>query len=169
MQTSHTETTSPAFARRCAALAYDSLLLIALWMAVSALVLALSGGWLAEPNRPLWLVYALRVPIALVTGLFFAGFWTHGGQTLGMRAWRLRLISSDYAGRVSWKQALIRLVAACLSAGALGLGFFWVLIDRQQRSWHDHVSGTHLILLKPPETMEVARTREEFPRPEKKS
>ena len=156
---------SPGFARRCAALAYDSLLLAALWLAVSALVLALSGGWLAEPNRPLWLVYVLRATLVLVTGLFFVNFWTHGGQTLGMRAWRLRLVSGAggrktapafpalppsmaVAGPVSWRQALLRLAAACLSAGALGLGFFWVLIDREQRSWHDRLSGTHLILVR---------------------
>ena len=138
---------SPGFARRCAALAYDSLLLAALWLAVSALVLALSGGWLAEPNRPLWLVYVLRATLVLVTGLFFGNFWTHGGQTLGMRAWRLRLVSGAGAGPVCWRQALLRLAAACLSAGALGLGFFWVLIDREQRSWHDRLSGTHLVVV----------------------
>ena len=142
-----TDTTSPDFARRCGALAYDGLLLVALWMAVSALVLALSGGWLAEPERPLWLVYTLRAILVLVTGLFFGGFWTHGGQTLGMRAWRLRLVNSADAGPVSGKQVLLRLAAACLSAGALGLGFFWVLIDRERRSWHDRLSGTHLVIL----------------------
>ena len=142
-----TNTASPGFARRCAALAYDGLLLIALWMAVSALLLALSGGWLADLKRPLWLVYALRANLVLVTGLFFGNFWTHGGQTLGMRAWRLRLVNSADAGPVRWKQVLLRLAAACLSAGALGLGFFWVLIDREQRSWHDRLSGTHLVVV----------------------
>lgn len=142
-----TDTTNPGFARRCGALAYDGLLLVALWMAVSALVLALSGGWLAEPERPLWLVYTLRAILVLVTGLFFGGFWTHGGQTLGMRTWRLRLVNSADAGPVRWKQALLRLAAACLSAGALGLGFFWVLIDRERRSWHDRLSGTHLVVV----------------------
>lgn len=149
MQTLHTATTSPGFARRCAALAYDGLLLAALWMAMSALLLALSGGWLADPERPLWLVYALRASLVLVTGLFFAGFWTHGGQTLGMRTWRLQLVDSSNTGPVRWTQALLRLAAACLSAGALGLGFFWVLIDRDRRSWHDRLSGTHLVGARP--------------------
>ena len=141
------DTTTPGLARRCAALVYDGLLLAALWLAAGALMLVLSGGWLAESGRPLWLVYALRASLVLVTGLFFGGFWTHGGQTLGMRAWRLQLVNSADAGPVSWKQALLRLAAACLSAAALGIGFFWVLIDRERRSWHDHLSGTHLVLL----------------------
>ena len=147
MHAPQTNTAVPGITRRCAALVYDALLLAALWFAVSALLLLVSDGWLAEPGRPMWLVYVLRAALVLVTGLFFGGFWTHGGQTLGMRAWRLKLVSSADAGPVSWKQALLRLSGACLSAAALGIGFFWSLIDRERRSWHDHLSGTHLVLV----------------------
>ena len=147
MRAPHTDTAVSGIFRRCAALAYDALLLAALWFAVSALLLALSGGQLAEPGRPMWLVYGLRAALVLVTGLFFGGFWTHGGQTLGMRAWRLKLVNSTGTGPVSWKQALLRLGGACLSVAALGIGFFWSLIDRERRSWHDRLSGTHLVLV----------------------
>lgn len=138
---------APGLARRVLAMIYDGLLLVALWFAVSALVLAGSGGMLAEPGRPLWLAYIHRAGLVLVPILFFGGFWTHGGQTLGMRAWRLRLVSSMDQGPVSWKQSLLRLASACLSVGALGLGFFWLWIDPKRRTWHDRLSGTELILL----------------------
>lgn len=137
----------PGLARRVAALAYDGLLLVGLWFASSALLLALSGGLLSDPARPLWLGYAHRASLVLVTAVFFTGFWTHGGQTLGMRAWRLRLVSSADAGPVSWKQSLLRLAGACLSVGAVGLGFFWLWIDKDRRTWHDRLSGTHPILV----------------------
>ena len=139
--------TVPGLARRVAALAYDGLLLLALWFSTSALLLALSGGLLADPARPLWLAYAHRASLVLVTALFFGGFWTHGGQTLGMRAWRLQLVSSADTGPVSWRQSLLRLVAACLSVATLGLGFFWLWIDRDRRTWHDRLSATHLIVV----------------------
>ena len=126
---------------------YDALLLLALWFASSALLLALSGGLLTSPARPLWLVHTHRASLLLVTVLFFGGFWTHGGQTLGMRAWRLRLVSSAGAGPVSWKQSLLRLAAACLSMGAMGLGFFWLWVDSDRRTWHDRLSGAHPILV----------------------
>lgn len=139
--------TPPGLARRALAMLYDGLLLIALWFGVSALVLGMSAGLLAEPDRPLWLASIHRISLVLVTVGFFGGFWTHGGQTLGMRAWRLRLVSSPDQGAVNWKQSLLRLASACLSVGAFGLGFFWMWIDPKRRTWHDRLSGTQLILL----------------------
>jgi uncharacterized RDD family membrane protein YckC len=88
----------------------------------------------------------LQLYLLLIAFAFFGWFWVHGGQTLGMRAWRLRLVSAD-GGPVSWKQAAIRFAAALLSWSCLGLGFFWALIDREKRAWHDRLSGTRLILL----------------------
>lgn len=125
---------------------YDGLLLAALWFSISALLLAASGGRLADPDRPWWLLYALRISLILITFLFFAGFWTHGGQTLGMRAWRLKL-ESVRGGPVSWKQAVGRFAAAIPSIGAAGLGFLWMLFDREHCALHDRLSGTRLVLL----------------------
>lgn len=146
MTTSPPNPIAPGFLRRLAAMLYDSLLLAALWFVVTALLLAMSGGRLADPDRPLWLLHALRIGLLLVTFLFFAGFWTHGGQTLGMRAWRLRLVNSS-GGPVSWKQALWRFAAAIPSIGALGLGLLWMWIDPERCAAHDRLSGTRLILL----------------------
>jgi uncharacterized RDD family membrane protein YckC len=125
---------------------YDGLLLAALWFSISALLLAASGGLLASPNRPLWLLYVLRVSLILVTVLFYTGFWTHGGQTLGMRAWRLKIIN-DRGGPVNWKQALWRFAAAIPSIGVFGLGCLWMLLDRERRTLHDRLSGTRFVLI----------------------
>lgn len=141
------QTNSPGLARRALAVLYDGLLLIAIWFGVSALVMAMSAGLLAEPDRPLWLASMHRISLILATLGFFGGFWTHGGQTLGMRAWRLRLVGSVGHGAITWKQSALRLAGACLSIGALGLGFFWIWIDPKRRTWHGRLSGTQLILL----------------------
>lgn len=145
-----TETTppvpSPGLARRLAALLYDSLLLVALWLATGALFLAISGGQLTAPDRPLWLLYGYRLALLGVTFGFYGWFWTHGGQTLGMRAWRLKLVSTD-GGPVGWPAALRRFLAACVSLAALGLGFLWVVLDREHCAWHDRLSGTRMLLL----------------------
>ena len=132
--------------RRLAALLYDSLLLAALWFVTAALVLAASNGLLSQPDRPPWLLYLLRAGLLLVTFLFWAGFWTHGGQTLGMRAWRLKLVG-DQGGPISWRQAMGRFLAAFVSLAPLGLGYLWILIDPQRRAWHDQLSGTRVIVL----------------------
>jgi uncharacterized RDD family membrane protein YckC len=82
----------------------------------------------------------------LSPAVFFGWFWTHGGQTLGMRAWRLKLLDSS-GNPVTWRQSLIRYGAAWLSLLALGLGYIWVWIDPQGLSWHDRLSGTRLVVL----------------------
>ena len=125
---------------------YDGLLLIALWFAVAALVLMLSGGRMAEPDRSEWLILALRGALLLSTYGFFAGFWMHGGQTLGMRAWRMKLVTRN-GQPISLSQSACRFAAAALALAAFGLGYLWVLIDREKLAWHDRLSGTRLVLV----------------------
>jgi uncharacterized RDD family membrane protein YckC len=137
---------TPGIGRRMAAMSYDCLLLAALWFAISALLLAASDGLLTSPDRPQWLLYFHRFCLILVTVLFYTGFWTHGGQTLGMRAWRLKIVAND-GQPVNWIQALWRFTAAIPSIGLFGIGFLWMLLDRERRTLHDRLSGTRFVLL----------------------
>jgi uncharacterized RDD family membrane protein YckC len=132
--------------RQLAAIVYDSLLVIALWFAVGALMLLLSGGRLSAPDRPDWLLMLFQGTLLFTTWLFFAWFWTHGGQTLGMRAWRLKLVGR-HGEPVSWTQTIVRFVAALVSAAVLGLGYLWAVIDPEHCRWHDRLSGTRLVLV----------------------
>jgi uncharacterized RDD family membrane protein YckC len=80
------------------------------------------------------------------TTCFFCAFWCKSGQTLGMQAWRIKLV--NFSGETpSIKQGVLRCLAALLSAACLGLGYLWCLVDRNGRYWHDYLSGTELILL----------------------
>lgn len=135
-------TPQPSLARRLAAILYDALLLTALFMLAGYPYVTLVGGAPLNGSARL----GLQLYLLSIAFVFFGWFWVHGGQTLGMRAWRLRLVSAA-GGPVNWKQAAIRFAAALLSWGCLGLGFFWALFDREKRAWHDHLSGTRLILL----------------------
>ncbi|WP_210396911.1 RDD family protein [Motiliproteus sediminis] len=125
--------------RRLAAMTYDSLLIVALWMMVGAIGVALNGG--EEVGGPFF-----NSTLFLITFLFFGVFWTRSGQTLGMMAWRLRVESDDGRG-ISWMQALLRFFTAGLSALVLGLGYWWMLIDKQQRTWQDRYSETRVVVL----------------------
>ena len=75
---------------------------------------------------------------------FFAKFWTHGGQTLGMQVWGVRVQNADGTAISLW-QALLRFVVSIASWLCLGLGFFWALIDKRQRGWHDIYSESQLV------------------------
>jgi len=135
------KTSAPGLLRRLAAILYDTFLLVAIVMLVTAALLFFTHGVAISPGNP-----AYRC-LLLVTGvLFFAGFWVRDGQTLGMRAWRLRVERFD-GGRVGWRDALLRAGAALLSWVACGLGFLWVLVDARGLAWHDRLSRTRLVIV----------------------
>ena len=124
--------------RRLAAMFYDSLLLAAVLMAAGALALLVTRGQL-DHHHPLYRAWLLGV-----SWLFFAWPWRHGGQTLGLRTWKLRVVRTD--GRpLTWPDTLRRFLAAILSWLALGLGYWWILIDRDKRAWHDRLSETRVV------------------------
>jgi uncharacterized RDD family membrane protein YckC len=127
--------------RRLAAICYDCLLLIAVEMIAGALWLPVFGDRPVEIH-PLYHLY--QAFLLLIAFAFLAGFWLNGGQTLGMRAWRLRLLGSD--GRPpTLRQAAVRFCAAGLSWLAGGSGFLWSLIDPHRRTWHDLASDTVVV------------------------
>ncbi len=127
--------------RRLAAAVYDGLLAIGVLMIVT-LILVIATGGEAIPSGTL----AYQVSVALVLFLFFGGFWVYGGQTLGMRAWRLRVEARD-GGALDWQQAVRRFAAAFLAWLPLGLGVIWLQFDRDKLAWHDRLSDTRVVLL----------------------
>ncbi|QLF92435.1 RDD family protein [Pseudomonas sp. ABC1] len=145
---------SAGLLRRLAAIFYDSLLSIALMIVVTLCyqqvilrliygseklqAIAESGGLDIDPLLSTLLLFSLFG--------FFAKFWTHNGQTLGMQVWGIRVENTDGSAIDLW-QALLRFLIAILSWLALGLGFWWSLIDKQKRTWHDIYSETRTVQL----------------------
>jgi uncharacterized RDD family membrane protein YckC len=130
----------PSFFRYTAIIFYDALLLLAVLFFATLLILPFNAGIAFSREQFLYPAY-----LVFVSFLFYGWFWTHGGQTVGLKAWKVRLLSNNY-GPISWRQALIRWIVSLLSWGSLGLGFLWVLVDKNQRSWHDMASKTGLYL-----------------------
>ncbi|MBE5316343.1 MAG: RDD family protein [Xanthomonadales bacterium] len=129
---------------RLLALVYDVFPLLGLWFAVAVLSYAGNGG---EPVRPgslgAWLEFLALVG---VTFLYAGLSWRLGGQTLGMRAWRLRAVDAN-GNPPGWTAITLRFAVGVVSLAAAGLGFAWVLIDRERRSWHELASGTLTVRL----------------------
>ncbi len=119
---------------------YDWLLVLAIMMVASVPLVAPSNAAIS-PGNPLY-----RLMLITIAATFFVGFWRNTGQTLGMRAWGLKLSLPD-GSAVNYKQALLRFVCACISALPIGLGFVWVLFSKEHLSWHDRWSGTRIQLI----------------------
>lgn len=128
--------------RRLAAATYDVLLLLGILLAATLFAVLLSQlAFKVEPPHKFMTAY-----LFLLTFGFFGWFWTHGGQTLGMRAWRLQLVHPD-GQALSWSTAMLRFAVAIPSWLLGGLGMIWCLLDGQRRSWQDIVAGTEVHVL----------------------
>lgn len=125
--------------RRLGAIIYDSLLMLALLFLGTVPFVAAWGG---EPVTPGTRAYQLTL-LAIVY-VFFVGFWSGYGRTLGMQSWRLRIETRD-GRKPSIAAASLRFLAAIISWLPLGLGFWWQLWDRNRLTWHDRLSHTRLV------------------------
>jgi len=120
--------------RRLAALCYDALLLAAVAFAATAALLPLTGGEAITPAAQGAAAHLYRAYLALLALAYFGVSWTRGGQTLGMKAWKIRLEAGD-GTTPGWPAALLRFsigLALVLAAG-LGLWFAsnpgWTALD----------------------------------------
>jgi uncharacterized RDD family membrane protein YckC len=134
--------------RRLLALFYDLWPMVAVWLLISAaftLGYTYSGHGARENIPPFspW-QWALWFCCWLATGGYAVISWTRGGQTLGMRPWRLRVVAND--GGTPSRSALVkRFLVGNLSLLLGGLGFWWAWFDREKRAWHDLASGTRVV------------------------
>lgn len=121
--------------------AYDLLLLLAVLFVAAFVFLFLFGSAVEPPRRYLFQAYLL-----LVSAAYFGWFWLHGGQTLAMKTWRLRLVSMD-GGPLTTRQAGIRFLLAAAGLAFFGAGWWWALFDRENCLLQDRLTGTRLILV----------------------
>lgn len=127
--------------RRLAAMVYDGFLLAALWLLAAGALVALNGGNALSPLQGQLILFPT---IVLLTAGFYTWFWTHGGQTLGMKTWKIRLVTSE-GKAITRHQALTRILASIPSIACLGIGYMWVYFDSKKSTWHDHLSHTRVV------------------------
>jgi uncharacterized RDD family membrane protein YckC len=130
--------TNTSLRRRFGAILYDSLLVLALLFLATLPFIGMRSGESVEPATKLH-----QLTLLFVVYVFFVGFWSGYGRTLGMQSWRLRIETADGA-KPSYAAASLRFFAAILSWLPVGLGFWWQLWDADRLTWHDRISGTRL-------------------------
>jgi len=153
--------------KRLVVMAYDGLLLFSVVFLSSALLMAIYkfllapetffiASSLAAPDKtPTLTIFARNLGLVItalntlaISFFFFGWFWTHGGQTPGMKAWNLYLVKPN--GKfIDWNLALKRYLAALLSWTIAGMGFSWILLNRGKLAWHDMLTNTRIVRHKP--------------------
>lgn len=117
---------------------YDSLAATAIVFMAGFVVLPFTGEKVLLGRNPAYTLYV----IAMIF-MYFGVCWVRIGQTLGMRAWKVELVTND-GKRADWRAAGVRFAASFLSLAPLGLGYWACLFRKDRACWHDRISGTRL-------------------------
>lgn len=120
---------APPMKRRLAAFVYEGLLVFG--------VLVISGylySSLTQQRHALQGLHGLQIFEFAVLGLYFCWFWCHGGQTVAMKTWHIRLVNAHGAA-VSARQALMRYV----------LCWVWFLPALAVLAWSGRLDGLQTV------------------------
>lgn len=132
----------PLIGWRLLSLLYDVFPMLGIWFVVGIVSLALHRG---EAIRSNTLAGLLELAALLaVTGLYATASWRRGGQTIGMKPWRL-YVTAAAGTEASWVRLWLRYGVGIVSLLCAGLGFWWAWVDRAGLTWHDRASGTRMI------------------------
>lgn len=125
--------------KRFAAIVYELLSLIAVWLLCTFVFVMLIGNVDTATER-----FSLQIVLWVVTGFYFVACWITTGQTLATQAWKVKVVTIDNR-LLSLRQALLRYGLANLSLFLFGLGFLWALVDKEHLFLHDRLLNTRLI------------------------
>jgi len=117
---------------------YDAVILLGLLILASAAALPFG-----DINKVAFHDFWFTLWLFTACFAYLGGCWRYRGMTLGMRAWRIRLVGYDKQG-VSWPRCLLRFLVGLVSLGVFGLGILWALVDPKNRGWHDLAARTLL-------------------------
>ena len=123
--------------KHVAALIYDVFPILALFLITSLILIVIRQGDEVRP-RTFWMQLILLFEVYL----YFTYSWKKGGQTLGMRAWKI--VIQDHQ-LISWQQVSLRFAAGVISILCLGMGLWSRKFSATQTTWMDTACGRVVI------------------------
>lgn len=136
---------TPSIFRIFGAILYDIMIVLGMVFLTGAIAVGVNKAITGNDDitKGLWI---FQLSIVLVVYSYYAFFWLKGGQTVGMKAWKL--ILQPYNDKpLSAQKAAIRLFTSWLSISLFGLGYFWRFTNNNKLTWHDLASQTKIWLI----------------------
>ena len=131
------------FLRRIFSLIYDSFPVLGIVLSFTLLLVIINGG-APQSGEPM---DTIQLFITLLSGpVFYTYFWiVNDGQTLGMQAWKIKLISDE---KLTPRVCLLRCAFSTFSFLLFGLGYFLIIFRKDKKSLADLVTKTRIIRIK---------------------
>jgi len=125
-------------------------ILVSVIAIIGAIVIALGatyeGNRIVSVSTPAAVIGSIILFVSILVGiLYFPYFWSHGGRTLGMRPFNLRVVRDSDGGAIGWGTAFLRLIGLWVAGLVFYLGYIWIFIDKRRRGWQDLIAGTVMI------------------------
>ena len=129
------------FGKRFAAILIDTIIVGIPMYIVNILIFGYSD--MINPNASSYWQSQL---LSMVVGLsYYIGMWTYSnGATIGKKILKIKIVKYD-GSPVTIGTAFGRYFGYILSGIIFGLGFFWVIWDKEKRGWHDKISNTKVV------------------------
>ena len=133
---------SAGFLKRILALVYDSLLIAAIVLVLSLLLVLVNGGY---PESGSFVSFIQFFILVFAGPIFYSYFWiANKGQTTGMQAWKIQLVTIDET-ELNIKKTMLRCLISTISFACFGMGYLWILYDKDNLSWSDILTKTKVI------------------------
>ncbi|KQT36794.1 RDD family protein [Methylophilus sp. Leaf414] len=127
--------------KRYLAVVYESLLMVALALVLTAIYYMVFGD--ASQG---WKRLGLQLLVWGSMGAYFVRCWTVSGQTLASQTWKLKVVNQQ-GQLLAWQQAVMRYVVASILLLPAGLTLWWAILDREQQFLHDRLLGSRVVRL----------------------
>ncbi len=127
----------PPIWKHFAAFVYDIFPILGILILTSGTILVFRSGNDVQPYT-WWFILITYLEVAL----YYIYSWKIGGQTIGMKAWKIKLKSLNEQEQITWAQSTFRFIAGVVSTLLLGAGIFWKLFSNEQKSWMDLISSS---------------------------
>ncbi len=112
---------------------------------IDAIILVAIGSVLTFVLTVIGVSYMSAMYTPILVSLAYFTYFFGSGQTPGMKVMNIKLIRTDGDSEVGYGKGFLRWIGMQISALVIGLGFLWILIDKNKQGWHDKIAGVYVV------------------------